>query len=176
MESGDASNVNSDSKRIHKLDKGSELRFEVDAEPIQCQLIEGLAELFGTELRPEQKYTFQKGAKVAIFTFYGCKLRLIGKPEVEYVAMETPMTFYVNISNAFEGLRVNAEKENRFGPNILVAGPSDVGKTTLCRILLNYAVRNGRTPVFVDLDLDQSSITIPGNIGYFYRCTKNDNY
>ena len=75
------------------------------------------------------------------------------------------MTFYVNVSNALEGLRVTAEKDDKPGPNVLVAGPTDVGKTTLCRILLNYAVRSARTPVFVDLDLGQSSITVPGNIG-----------
>ena len=31
----------------------------------------------------------------------------------------------------------------------------DVGKSTLCQLLLNYAVRMGRRPVFVDLDIGQ---------------------
>lgn len=34
-------------------------------------------------------------------------------------------------------------------------GPVDVGKSTLCQLLLNYAVRMGRRPVFVDLDVGQ---------------------
>lgn len=34
-------------------------------------------------------------------------------------------------------------------------GPVDVGKSTLCQLLLNYAVRMGRRPVFVDLDIGQ---------------------
>lgn len=38
---------------------------------------------------------------------------------------------------------------------IMVTGPGDVGKSTLCRILLNYAVRLGRRPVFVDIDVGQ---------------------
>ncbi|VDK59478.1 unnamed protein product, partial [Cylicostephanus goldi] len=31
----------------------------------------------------------------------------------------------------------------------------DVGKTTVCRILCNYAVRQGRSPVYIDLDVGQ---------------------
>ncbi|OTF71082.1 polyribonucleotide 5'-hydroxyl-kinase Clp1-like protein [Euroglyphus maynei] len=151
--------------RTYSLEKGEELRFEVENESVQCQLIEGKAELFGTELRLEQKYTFQKGAKVAVFTFHGCKLKLYGTPEVEYVASETPMTIYLNLGNSLEGLREAACKEDKHGPNVLVAGPTDVGKTTFCRILLNYAVRNDRIPIYVDLDLGQGSLTIPGNIG-----------
>lgn len=67
------------------------------------------------------------------------------------------------------------------GPRLLVAGPTDVGKSTLCRILCNYAVREGRTPLYVDLDIGQASIkefilnkffkgsvSIPGTIGCLY--------
>lgn len=149
----------------YDLEKCSELRFEVDNEPVFIRLLQGKAELFGTELRLEQKYTFKKGSKVAIFTYHGCKIKLFGKPEVQYVAMETPMTFYSNISNALEGLRVRASNLDIDGPNVLIAGPTDVGKSTLCRILLNYAVRNGRNPMFVDLDLGQGWVSIPGSIG-----------
>ena len=31
--------------------------------------------------------------------------------------------------------------------------------------MLNYAVRMGRSPVFVDLDVGQGSISVPGSIG-----------
>ena len=37
----------------------------------------------------------------------------------------------------------------------MIVGPSDVGKTTLCTLLLNYGVRLGRAPIFVDLDVGQ---------------------
>jgi len=47
----------------------------------------------------------------------------------------------------------------------MVVGGTDVGKTTLCRLLLNYGVRLGRRPVFIDLDVGQQSIGIPGSIG-----------
>jgi len=37
----------------------------------------------------------------------------------------------------------------------MVVGPTDVGKTTVCKLLVNYAARLGRAPVFVDLDVGQ---------------------
>ena len=41
------------------------------------------------------------------------------------------------------------------GPRLMITGPTDVGKTTLCRILCNYAVREGRSPLYIDLDIGQ---------------------
>ena len=38
---------------------------------------------------------------------------------------------------------------------MLVVGPTDVGKSTLCRMLSNYAVRLGRSPILADLDVGQ---------------------
>ena len=33
-----------------------------------------------------------------------------------------------------------------------------MGKSTVCRLLLNYAVRLGRKPVYVDLDVGQVAL------------------
>ncbi|PFX14840.1 Protein CLP1-like [Stylophora pistillata] len=49
--------------------------------------------------------------------------------------------------------------------HVMVTGPVDVGKSTLCKLLLNYAVRSGRRPVFVDLDVGQGYIGVPGSMG-----------
>lgn len=38
---------------------------------------------------------------------------------------------------------------------VLVVGPTDVGKSTLCHLLLNYAVACGHAPIFVDVDVGQ---------------------
>jgi hypothetical protein len=48
------------------------------------------------------------------------------------------------------------------GPRVVVAGPTDVGKSTLCRMLLNWAVRGGSHPTYVDLDVGQGTVTAPG--------------
>lgn len=48
-------------------------------------------------------------------------------------------------------MRNKAEERESKGPIVLIVGPTDVGKSTLCRILINYAVRLGHRPIFVDL-------------------------
>lgn len=149
----------------YKLEAESELRFEVEAEPVVCELKQGLAEMFGTELMKGHEYRFGAGSKVAIFTWHSATITLTGKPEVAYVAKETPMHFYVNFSAALDQMRKTAQEENVSGPAVMVVGPTDVGKSTLCRILLNYAVRLGRSPLYVDLDCGQGSVGIPGSVG-----------
>lgn len=47
---------------------------------------------------------------------------------------------------------------------MLVVGPTDAGKSSLTRILLSYAVRAGRTPIYVDLDVGQGDLSVPGTI------------
>lgn len=68
------------------LEKETELRFEVEAgdgsEQVELELISGLAEVFGSELNRNKKYTFGPGSKIAVFTWQGCTVNLYGKPEV----------------------------------------------------------------------------------------------
>ncbi|XP_055625161.1 protein CLP1 homolog [Toxorhynchites rutilus septentrionalis] len=161
------SDDNSVTSTEYKLETDSELRFEIENknEKVTITLLSGHAELFGTELVVKKSYEFGVGAKVAIFTYHGCTLELRGKPDVAYVARETPMVQYLNANSALEQLRSKAEQDDLQGPVAMVVGPTDVGKTTLCRIFLNYAVRLGRRPIYVDLDVGQGGIAIPGAIG-----------
>lgn len=46
----------------------------------------------------------------------------------------------------------------------MVVGPTDVGKSTVCRLLLSYAVRVGRRPTLVELDVGQSGVSVPGTV------------
>ena len=110
-------------------------------------------------------YEFTCGAKVAVFTWHGCRVELIGKTDVNYIAKETPMNRYLNCHADIEQIREIAEKDGTRGPVVMVVGPADVGKSTLCKLLLNYAVKMGRRPIYVDLDVAQSHIAIPGTVG-----------
>lgn len=154
-------------KEEYKLNKENELRFEVEGnEKVVLHLSSGLAEMFGTELMKGRSYTFHAGSKVAVFTWHGCIIEVEGIPSRRpYIAKETPMTFYLNVHGALEEMRSKAASIGDVGPVVMIVGPPDVGKTTLSRILCNYAVRRQRTPLLIDLDLGQGSINIPGTLG-----------
>ncbi|NXW46353.1 CLP1 kinase, partial [Nyctiprogne leucopyga] len=152
-----------------ELERETELRFEVEAsQTVQLELLTGMAEVFGTELTRNKKFTFDAGAKVAVFTWHGCTVQLSGRTEVAYVSKDTPMLLYLNTHTALEQMRRQAEREDERGPRVMVVGPTDVGKSTVCRLLLNYAVRLGRRPTFVELDVGQGSVSIPGTMGALY--------
>ncbi|XP_078492272.1 polyribonucleotide 5'-hydroxyl-kinase Clp1 [Ciona intestinalis] len=150
----------------YKLAKDNELRFEVESNArVKLDLIEGSAEVFGTELVRSRSYIFESGAKIAVFTWFGCSVKLSGKVEASYVSKDTPMVIYLNTHAAVEQLRKSAEQDDIRGPRVLVVGAQDVGKTTVCRLLLNYAVRLGRKTTLIDIDVGQGGVSIPGSVG-----------
>ncbi|GFS36099.1 protein CLP1 homolog [Trichonephila inaurata madagascariensis] len=112
-----------------------------------------------------ETYTFPTNASVAIFTWYGCTIKVTGNPQSVNVFTDTLMIINLHLHAALEKGRIKAESEDTIGPITLIVGPKDVGKTTLCHFLLNYAVRSGRCPLFIDLDVGQNSISVPGSIG-----------
>ncbi|KAL8576254.1 hypothetical protein ACOMHN_006177 [Nucella lapillus] len=151
----------------YKVDRYSELRFEVDSRnEVQMEMMDGMAEVFGTEITKQQTYNFLPGYKVAVYTFHGCTIKIsFIFTEVAYISKETPMVMYLNTHEAFEQLRQKADLEGTRGPRVLVVGPTDVGKSTVCRLLINYAVRRGRSPILADLDVGQGQISVPGTLG-----------
>eukprot|EP00111_Clytia_hemisphaerica_P004309 TCONS_00012301-protein len=159
---------NSAPKKEWNLSVDQELRIEVAQDnEAKIMITDGQAEIFGTELVRNKVYNFRSRAKVAIYTWHGCTVQVTGEVEVGYVSSETPMVVYLNVHTAIEQIRQKVEKEgkNTIGPRVMICGPVDVGKSTLSRILLNYAVRMGRRPLFVDLDVGQGSIAVPGTMG-----------
>ncbi|XP_052172397.1 protein CLP1 homolog [Diospyros lotus] len=151
-----------------KLDKESELRIEVAPEsPLRLRLLAGSAEIFGTEIPPKIWMTFPPALKFAVFTWYGATIEMDGNTETDYTADETPMVSYVNVHAILEGRRLHAkaspsDSDSSQGPRVIVVGPADSGKSTLSRMLLSWAVKQGWKPTFVDLDIGQGSVTIPG--------------
>ncbi len=167
---------------IFQLEQDEELRIEVDCpkdKTVSVELKSGMAEIFGTELVQNTPYEFPSGAKFSVFTYHGCQVMVRGRSEISpYTSKETPMITYANVHAGLEELRQAAENAGPAaaanqtsggpaggdgasadvsgkGPVVLVVGPTDVGKSTLCRLLLNYAVRMGRRPLYVDLDVGQ---------------------
>ena len=67
------------------------------------------------------------------------------------------------VHNLINDKRKDSLINNKIGPKVLITGSVYSGKSTLCYILLNYAIKLGWTPLFVDLDLS-NEITVPGMI------------
>ena len=101
----------------------------------------------------------------------GYREYVTGQPSTEYVSDETPMSAYGNVHLALEAMRVraldkakssgsgnanayNADSSGVEPPRVLILGPENSGKTTLAKILLNYATRTAqnRCPMFVNVD------------------------
>ncbi|KAL1449034.1 hypothetical protein WDU94_000272 [Cyamophila willieti] len=153
-----------------ELKQDQELRFEVENAPIEIEVTSGLAEIFGVELVKSKKYLFPIGAKGAVFTWQGCAITMKNaRKNMTYVSKDTtPMNYYMNVHIILEKQRDEAENDSKRGPITMIVGPQDVGKSTLCHILLNYAVRMpglNRKPIFIDLDVGQGEISVPGTIG-----------
>ncbi|CAA93606.1 mRNA cleavage and polyadenylation factor clp1 [Schizosaccharomyces pombe] len=157
------------------IPKECEWRFEVDEPAIQIRLVSGNAEYFGTELALGPPYHFTR-VKGAIYTWQGCTLEVEGEPSVEYVAEETPMSTYLNLHFALEGLRLQAENaaandESSYGPCVCLIGPRSCGKTSVLKILESYALKQSRHPICVNLDPTQPMLALPGSISAFHNAT-----
>lgn len=165
------------------LQPQSEYRFEVDAKrPIGIKVLTGNAEVFGSEMAPGRLYLFAYECKAALMTWQGCTIQVTGRPATEYVSDETTMASYANLHLAFEQMRIRARRDERRAidggpemnededdndpPRVLIIGPENSGKTTACKILLNYAVRGMATctPLFVNLDPSEGAVTAPGTL------------
>lgn len=158
--------------RSFELAKETELRLEVSGKPLLITLDKGRAEVFGCEMKLKEVYSFEK-TKIAIFTWFGATLTVVGDIGREhhneaYKSDHTPMRDYVSMHGQIDQQRAEKLEETTRpgelveGPRVAVVGPEDTGKSTLCRILLNYAVRLKRCPIFVELDLGQGEVTMPG--------------
>ncbi|KAJ3780149.1 Pre-mRNA cleavage complex II protein Clp1-domain-containing protein [Lentinula aff. detonsa] len=168
------------------LDAETEYRFELDAgTSLAITLVRGRAEIFGAELVERKPYLFGSECKAAVFTWVGCTIEVTGSPSTEYVSDETPMSAYGNLHIAFEQMRVKAlaklhgspvpeyahpaqsKTQSDFSaepPRVLILGPENSGKTTICKILVNYAVRAGQgwSPILANVDPNEGGWACPG--------------
>ncbi|KAF2423683.1 mRNA cleavage and polyadenylation factor IA/II complex [Tothia fuscella] len=148
--------------RVYNLNPETELRFESSfSNPINIKLVYGNAEIFGTELAPNTTYTL-KGAKAAVYTWYGCRLEITGCAETVQVGEQTPMLQYINTHGALEDARESAQTKKSMGPRVLIVGAENAGKTSLAKMLTAYAIKSDRQPIGVNLDPSQALLSVPG--------------
>ncbi|KAG5653694.1 Cleavage polyadenylation factor subunit clp1 [Sphagnurus paluster] len=154
------------------------------AEIFGAELAEGKQYLFGSECKAAvftwQGCTIQMSPPhLPMFsnTILTRRKHVTGQPSTEYVSEETPMAAYANLHIAFEQMRVRALRAlhgspahdddpsaSTEPPRVLVLGPENSGKTTVCKILVNYAVRAGQgwSPLLVNVDPSEGGWAAPG--------------
>lgn len=116
------------------------------------------AEIFGAELFPGQEYPLLGGTRTAIYTWHGCKIQVSGPTMQEYDAPNVVMEDYLKCTLVLEQRRQRADDLDLPAPRVLVCGSAFSGKSSLCQVLCNYALRREHSPIFVDLDTRYSSI------------------
>ncbi|KAI3481828.1 hypothetical protein L1887_55536 [Cichorium endivia] len=153
--------------RTERLGERTEWRFEVAfGKNYSIKLTSGEAELWGTELAPNQTYNFS-GYKGAIFTWQGCSLEVLAEAESEYVGQETEYAVeWLNVHGMLETLRDEAAAAGVHGegPRVLVVGPDAVGKSSLVRSLTAWGVKVGRTPTVLNLDSREGLLAPAGSL------------
>ncbi|CCM00528.1 uncharacterized protein FIBRA_02562 [Fibroporia radiculosa] len=166
--------------RQWQLEPETEYRFELDpGNSLAIKLVDGQAEIFGAELAEGSIYVFGMECKAAVYTWQGCTIEMTS---TEYISEETPMNAYANVHLALEQMRVRALRvihgsppsdddeadmdPNPEPPRVLVLGPENSGKTTVSKILVNYAVRMGQdwNPIFANVDPGEGGWAVPGVI------------
>jgi polyribonucleotide 5'-hydroxyl-kinase len=121
--------------------------------------------VFGAELPPENPIYFPKGSKFAIFTWHKATVVINGKYETKYTSTDTRMPEYLEIHGNIQEDRDNSRLRREPGPNVVVCGSSNCGKSTVWRILTNYSLKMGYRPIFIDLDIECNEIVPSGWIG-----------
>lgn len=160
--------------RVKELSAGCELRIIVDDDkharvrlvpepqhplprPGQTQSPSS-AEIFGAELVPGQEYPLLGGTRTAIYTWHGCRVQVSGPTTQEYDAPNVVMRDYLGCAAVLEQRRLRADGLDLPAPRVLVCGSAFSGKSSLCQVLCNYAMRKERSPIYVDLDTRYSSV------------------
>lgn len=152
----------------HVLKPETELRLEVPHGGKACtiQLQRGSCELWGMELALNHAYVLSGGMKLALFTWHGCVIDVdCDSMELSYTSEETAANVaYVNTHAQLEAMRDAALASQGEGPRVMIVGPPESGKSSLTKILIAYATKLGRTPMWVDLDPAENALSVPGTL------------
>ncbi|KAM3180039.1 hypothetical protein ACTXT7_017087 [Hymenolepis weldensis] len=151
----------------YELTKYQLLRYEANQE-LKLMLIDGMAEIFGTELCQSIEYSFRAGHRGSVTTFHGCKITISGADfdafVLEAIEDNDLIHVYANIHANFHKFRTEAVLNQTKGPRVLVCGPANSGKSTLCKVLANYAARRGSTPILIDVNPNSNQICVPSTL------------
>ncbi|KAL6944927.1 hypothetical protein ACO0QE_002369 [Hanseniaspora vineae] len=145
------------------LSQGYEWNIELKPEQnLRLRVSSGVAEIFGVELANEVNYTFNSQEKLAIFSVESCEIQWQSDKNLEV------RTHKNNYKLKLYGLHFALDKIRSTylqGPNVVVVGKKNTGKSTLCKTLVSYALKfRDFNPTFINLNFAEGIFTMPGCI------------
>ena len=131
------------------------------------QLESGIAEIEGKEI-PLKKEIKRSSQNLNIYCWEKSEIILKStKIKVKpFPSQQNKGTIkeYIIANYLIDKIRYESLSNNTIGPRVLIIGPRKSGAVEFSHVILNYALKLGYTPLFVDLDLE-NEITVPGGIG-----------
>ena len=137
-----------------------------DGPELEVELLKGQAEIKGFSLVLHTKMWFPAGFRFQIFSYQGCQVKLKGAV-TQHTLQENPtMETQLKIHTLLNRCRDQARQLESDGPRLLVCGPTDNGKSSFCKFLINRAITDKFQPTFIELDVGQGDITLPGCLAF----------
>lgn len=153
-----------DANEVHNLriPQGSQWKIKVPHETkMTIKILDGIGEVFGTELANDIEYVFQDWAfSVYAVEEINLEWKCAGLPTSD-LDIEPNLTAnqVYNLHFALEKLR-NSSFD---GPKVLVVGGTNTGKTALCRTLASYTIKfKTYQPLFINLNPNEGIFSPPG--------------
>jgi len=140
-----------------KLEPGKTLLLDG---PASALVVSGRVSIFGAELGPRRRVVARMGRRLP--------LEAVEPSELEVVVGQGGSFSIVEGSSIPRSwLEAVEEAISRPSPTrIMVLGGVDVGKTSLCTLLANKALKAGRSVGLIDADVGQSDVGPPCTIGF----------
>ncbi|ELP88380.1 ATP/GTP-binding protein, putative, partial [Entamoeba invadens IP1] len=143
---------------------GKEVRI-IAGDGCSFKVLFGRVEWNGAQIATNTIYSIAQNMWVSLYAVDDCEMD-VTNPSHYYIGSNSVVEEYYNLHTKINENR-NSIKEiqGETAQNILITGSVRSGKGTFAMHLVNYAVREGYTPLVVDLNLKTNLITVPGCIG-----------
>lgn len=171
--SGDVKLTNKDEPQYLNLSIGMQWSLQLGKQDLVGQnvkiyvtVLSGICEVLGTELANDVEYCFQDwNFNILAIEDSRIKWRLVNlmiplnDPFINSITPNDTAKYVYNLYFAIEKLRYSSFT----GPNLLILGNTNTGKTSLSRILSSYSIKNkAYQPMFINLDPIQPIVSPPG--------------
>ncbi|KAL7675994.1 hypothetical protein ACOME3_002253 [Neoechinorhynchus agilis] len=130
----------------------SELRIQTE-KGCKIALKSGMAEIFGAELPLDRVFEFGPMTNLAVTTFHGADVRVDNLDPIEddiYITTDLDaVKSYMRVHRILDNVRKLAEGQRDYrGPTVVIVGPRGTGKSSLWRMLCNWACRIDYQPIY----------------------------